>query len=117
MRNVFDQYQQPENRLTHALACCLGEDKNLMRSFLKRIAGTVPAGRLQIVEQQLPGEPITTGDETANGSLPDAWVYGEGDWSLLIEAKVQAAINAGQFKRHLLTADRRGYPGAQLLLL
>jgi len=27
MWNVFDQYTQPENRLTHALVCSLAEDR------------------------------------------------------------------------------------------
>ena len=33
MRNVFDQYSQTENKLTHALACCLHEDVDLLRDF------------------------------------------------------------------------------------
>ncbi len=34
MRNVFDQYGQPENRLTHALATCLHEDRAFLGEFL-----------------------------------------------------------------------------------
>jgi hypothetical protein len=119
MGNLFDQYQQPENRLTHALACCLDADQQLMRSFMKMaLASPTPkASNLRVVEQQLPGPPITTGDETSNGSLPDAWIYDEGNWSLLIESKVQAKIEVGQLRRHLVTADRRGYPAAQLVLI
>src|SRR5207245_176665 len=30
----FDQYDQPENRLTHALAVCLYEDRGLLQEFL-----------------------------------------------------------------------------------
>ena len=35
MRNIFDQYSQPENKLTHSLVSCLYEDKHLLNSFLK----------------------------------------------------------------------------------
>ena len=34
MRNIFDQYSHPENRLTHALASCLAEDRKLLRRFV-----------------------------------------------------------------------------------
>ena len=33
MRNIFDQYSQPENKLTHSLASCLYEDKKLLESY------------------------------------------------------------------------------------
>jgi hypothetical protein len=119
MRNVFDQYQHPENRLTHALACCLDADPRLMRSFLSFVMDKDGGGQsdLRIVEQQLPGMPADETEESANGSLPDAWIYGESDWALLIEAKVQSKIELGQLKRHLATADKRGFSAAQLLLL
>ena len=39
MRNVFDQYSQPENRLTHALMTALHEDRGLLALFLREIAG------------------------------------------------------------------------------
>ncbi len=31
VRNIFDQYEQPESRLTHALVSCLVEDRKLLR--------------------------------------------------------------------------------------
>jgi hypothetical protein len=37
MRNLFDQYNQPENRLSHALAVCLSEDRRLLTRFLRWI--------------------------------------------------------------------------------
>jgi len=37
MRNVFDQYDQPENRVTHALLSCLGNDRKLIRPFLNML--------------------------------------------------------------------------------
>jgi len=56
MRNLFDQYSQPENRLTHALAVCLSEDRRLLASWLKWI-GLSPSTKvaiLTIVAERLP---------------------------------------------------------------
>lgn len=41
MRNLFDQYSQPENRLTHALMTALHEDRGLLALFLREIAGVI----------------------------------------------------------------------------
>ena len=39
MRNLFDQYDAPENRLTHAPGCCLQRDPRLLRDFVRRAVG------------------------------------------------------------------------------
>lgn len=118
MRNLFDQYDGPENRVTHALACCLAEDPRLLRRFIRWATGTAPpkAGRLRIVQQQVPGEPVIEDDGEERG-LPDAWIYGEGPWSLIIESKVAAPVAAGQLRRHLGMAARHGFTDARLLVL
>lgn len=56
MRNIFDQYTQPENRLTHALVTAFAEDPKLLRKFVKWVTDVAPPKRLKVVEQQLPGE-------------------------------------------------------------
>lgn len=120
MRNVFDQYEVPENRVTHALACCLGEDPRLMRRFITWAIGQRPpkrAGRLRIVQQQIPGEPTVDEDEAEQRGLPDAWIYGDGPWSLIIESKVAAPMLKAQLDRHLAMADRHGFARAKLLVL
>ena len=117
MRNVFDQYSTPENRLTHALATALGEDRKLLRSFIGWVCGSVPVGRLEIVEQQLPGEPEPEEDEDERGSLPDAWIHDGESWSLLIESKVAASLRNDQLSRHLRTAESRGFTDATLMAI
>ncbi len=70
MRNVFDQYTQAENQLTHALACSLHEDQALLREFVRWLRGQeAPQGLLSIVEHV---EVI----EAKWGSTPDArpWI-------------------------------------------
>ena len=67
MRNLFDQYNQPENRLSHALAVCLNEDRALLRKFLtwNCVKAPVPVTRLVIDEQSLPGNPVESAEKQA----------------------------------------------------
>jgi len=115
VRNIFDQYTQPENRLTHALACCLEAEHSLLVSFVKWATGEdPPRTELSIVEQSLPGEPEPEESEqerpdAVRRSLPDAWIFSEDGWALLIESKVALNIDTDQLQRHLQTASRRGY--------
>lgn len=110
MRNIFDQYDQPENRLTHALVCTLANERRLLRSFVQWMgAGKVPpVSRLHIVEQQVPGE-VVSGEESESRGLPDACIYDDEGWVCLIEAKVQAGISVAQLRRHVATAKRYGF--------
>jgi len=120
VRNVFDQYVHPENRLTHALVCCLAEDSNLLASFLRWLGIAPPRGeRLQVVEQRLPGEAEERREasELVERRLPDAWIYSESGWALLIESKIASPIDAAQLRGHLAIAERRGFTSAQLLVL
>ena len=116
MRNLFDQYSQPENRLTHALVCALAEDGVLLRRFVRWVTGRkAPKGQLQIVEQQRPGETAPT--ETESAGLPDAWIFNEEGWALLIESKIAASVKAGQLRRHLRTAALRDFRNVTLLVI
>jgi len=118
MRNIFDQYDGPENRLTHALGCCLQHDRRLLRAFVRWTTGrSKPArGQLEVLEQQVPGSPIGPSDQEGSG-LPDLWILGDDDWSLIVESKVQARILAGQLHRHRCTARRNGFSDIDLLVL
>ena len=75
VRNLFDQYTQPVNRLTHALASTLAQDRSLLVPFLRWAeADDIPkAATLRITEQQVPGK-LITGDEfeAERQGLPDA---------------------------------------------
>jgi len=118
MRNLFDQYNQPENKLTHALVCALQEDPKLIRHFLHWLgARGIPLTRqIKIIQQQIPGVPIS-GREEESGSLPDACFYDDAGWTVLIESKVQAGIGVKQLKRHVRTAQRCGYDKPQVILI
>ena len=118
-RNIFDQYDEPENRLTHALACCLERHSWLKRSFILWAVGRrgLPTGSIEVLEQQVPGEPISVLDDDTPTGLPDLWLHDSQQWSLLVESKVAARVDARQLHRHLSTARRRGFAHSSLLVL
>src|SRR5512146_1891018 len=121
MRNIFDQYTQPENRLTHALISSLEADPKLLRKFIHWVTGkTAPFSRtLKITEQHLPGEAETHGDEEADErrGLPDAWIYNENGWALLIESKIESPLTQDQLERHRRTAEKHAFTDIHLLAL
>jgi hypothetical protein len=94
MRNIFDQYSQPENRLTHALAVCLSEDRRLLAAWLKWIGQdpSTRAAKLTIVEQRLPGE-FELRESAADGrGLPDIVIHDEAGWCVFIESKLESSL-------------------------
>ena len=123
MRNVFDQYSQPENRITHALMTALNEDRRLLDDFLRDVAGQSPGSngaRLRIIEQSYPGKAVADGideSEIKRRGIPDAWITAEDDWCLVIENKVLSTPSIDQLHRHLATARRLGFANPKALLL
>jgi hypothetical protein len=101
MRNLFDQFSQSENQLTHALASTLAMDPGLARDFVQWSVGLKPgkAGRLEIVQQRVPGDPDPL-EEGERRSLPDACIYVPDEWCLVIESKLTARLLPDQLARH-----------------
>lgn len=116
MRNIFDQYDQPENKLTHALACALAKDRNLLVPFLRWLnVEKIPLEKdIRIVEQQIPGTPARDDDIERDG-LPDLCLYTDAGWIVLFEMKLTAPLTGEQLKRHAKTARRAGYLSPQLV--
>jgi hypothetical protein len=119
MRHLFDQFQQPENRLTHALACALTADQKLLNNFVRWTGDSqVHRGRLVVVEQTLPGEEaLEDEEELERRSLPDAWIHNGESWALVIESKIASPLLADQLRRHRQIAKKRGFAECQLLAL
>lgn len=118
MRNVFDQYSQHENRLTHALATCLDEDRKLLKNFLRWVTGrTINTRNIQVVEQRLPGEPELTEEEFERRGLPDIWIHDNEGWSLIIENKVSSPLKNEQLRRHYQTAIDRDFKQITILVI
>jgi len=118
MRNVFDQYDQQENKLTHALVSALHYERKLVLPFLNwlKVKNIPPLKNIKIVQQQLPGEDsqILTSD---CDSIPDACFCDNENWTVLIESKVQAHISTNQLERHHKKAIRRGYNDIYVILI
>ena len=110
MRNLFDQYAQPENRLTHALLSCLSRDEKALKRFIAWTTGErITSTKLEVIEQSLPGEAAyLSEDEAERRGLPDGCIADGEGWALLIESKFAAAVKADQLRRHLRTAKRHG---------
>ena len=112
MRNIFDQYSQPENRVTHALMTAINEDRNLLSLFLHELIKVKPPvspRKLSVLEQQYPGEEEPSEEDSERRGIPDAWIFDEDEWCVFIEGKVIAKFGADQIIRHRRTAERRGF--------
>jgi len=120
IRNVFNQYQHQENRLTHALVQVLARNPRLTREFLRRfVDGFAPAPGEEILiscqrfpdqeSERLP-EDEALQQENAGRGIPDFWMYrksadnGPG-WAVICECKVQARLEAEQLRSHCNTAQ------------
>jgi hypothetical protein len=119
MRNIFDQYTQPENRLTHSIAAALHHDKSLLKSFLAVFGPAKPpaATSLTVIEQGLPGTPEVSEDEAEARGLPDALIYNNEGWALAIESKVNSALTKNQLQRHQRTVERCGFTSVRGLAI
>ncbi len=113
MRNIFDQYDQPENRVTHALMTALHQDRKLLDRFLGELVGIKspsPASKLLVLEQRSPGSIEITENELERLGIPDGWIYDdEGNWCVVIETKVTAKLYANQISSHRRKAERLGF--------
>jgi hypothetical protein len=121
MRNIFDQYTQPENRLTHALVSSLAAEPLLLRKFVRWVTGErlFRGRKLEVFEQRLPGEEeeAITEDEAERRGLPDAWIHDGGRWGLIIESKIESSLTRDQLERHRRVAKKRGFANSHLLAL
>ena len=124
MRNLFDQYDQPENRLTHALFATLDRHRPYLRPFLRHLGvpDIPPVKSLRITEQQVPGmqevdaEELDARERDTRG-LPDACVFTDEGWAVLFECKVQAPVKADQLRRHRKTAIRHGFDSPHVVVI
>jgi hypothetical protein len=120
VRNVFDQYTQPENRVTHALMTALNEDRDLLAGFLNealKIKAHPPVKKLHVLEQQFPGELEPSDVETEHRGIPDGWIYSDDGWCVFIENKIAASLAPGQMMRHFRTAERLGFAHIQAVTI
>jgi hypothetical protein len=119
VRNIFDQYEQPENRLTHALTTVLDKDRSLLVPFLRWLGiQEIPKPRsLMLTEQQVPGILQQDAEDLDAKGLPDAAIFDDDGWAVLFECKVQAHVKIGQLIRHRETAKRHGFESSWIVVI
>jgi hypothetical protein len=122
VRNLFDQYKAPENRLTHALACALDADRALLGRFVEwACRKRIDLRGVELRQQSFPGQRQelreVDAQEAERCGIPDACISTPDGWALLIESKFAAADSADQLQRHLRTARKYGLTSPSLLLL
>jgi len=131
IRNVFDQYEQQENRLTHALVQVLARNASLAREFLCRFAeGFAPAPEEEILIscQRFPdheGEPLTeeaVQQESAGRGIPDFWMYGRSaadgtEWAVVCECKVVGSPSLGQLRSHIRRGQSQGFRNLEIVTI
>jgi len=119
VRNIFDQYSQDENKLTHALACALASDAAAVRRFLEDFAGL---GSLRSFGPLLVREQVSHQLEDSKAgrvkSIPDILITGRDErLAVAIESKVQAGTDLRQLERHWRGLEKRGYKEKRVLLI
>jgi hypothetical protein len=104
--NLFDQYAQPENRLTNALLQTLASSRRLAAAFLKDFIGIrcSPHESIEITSQKRPGGVRDNGQSAKRGSdpetIPDGWIVSEkSGWAVVMESKiVEGAVRFDQLR-------------------
>ncbi len=112
MRNIFDQYSQPENRVTHALMTALSEDRVLLGRFLHDLVRVTPPctpKQLSVLAQQYPCQLQPPETELEERGVPDGWIFHEDKWCVFIEVKVTARLQPKQIVDHRRSAARQGF--------
>jgi hypothetical protein len=121
LRNIFDQYTQAENRITHSLMTALNKDRRLLRNFLRdvlKIKPLIDPKKLSVLEQESPGKSVASEEELERRGIPDGWIYDEENkWCVIFEIKVTAKLHANQLSRHRHSAERMGFENIAIVAI
>lgn len=120
LRNLFDQYDKDEDKLTHSLLHTIASDEKLFVDFISFALDKSPfkKDKIFVGSQGRYGDEISASisKKGKESSVPDAIMH-DSSACVLIESKVTAAINKEQLENHLKQAQRRGFKNPILLLL
>lgn len=103
--NVFNQYDHAENRLTHALGITLDRAKDFRTIFLKKLTGKSQlTADARVMLQMASGVAEVDGEKCG---IPDlAIIDKEGDYGIIVEAKLGASLSWQQLASHERRAKR-----------
>jgi len=111
LNNIFDQYDQDENRITNAFLQTLVKNRELLRAFLKKCFN-IQLGKAANIVISSQKEPFGLGDEEEDRKraegIPDGWIIIDEEKAIVFESKiVRSAIRRDQLLAH--TKRIRGY--------
>lgn len=119
--NLFESYEQPENKLTFALLQTLSIDDHLARAFVRwAIPGFAsPRGLVSVYSQRkpAPGRGFRAIDPELDPTIPDGWLAAENLLVALEVKKDPGALQTVQLKGHLRALARREGTYRALLVL
>ncbi|MBI4688088.1 MAG: hypothetical protein HY756_09990 [Nitrospirae bacterium] len=111
LRNIFDQYEGEENRLTHALLHTIAKDNDLCEQFLKHTIKSFPFDEDDEIVIRGQGKDEQRKIRKSNkkkedDSIPDAWICDSNEETcIIVESKVTATPNKEQLKNHMKQAS------------
>lgn len=104
--NVFNQYVQEENRLTHALGVTLSRSRKFQAAFLKKLAGNPRLRRKTEIRLQLAGGVAEYNGEKCG--IPDLAIIDDQNNAVIAEVKLGANLTASQLASHENRIKRDG---------
>jgi len=116
---LFDQYSNPENRLTHALMHTLAGSDKILKAFLDQVLGirrSFIGKEIEITTQKRPFSQEDT-DRDKVDSVPDGWIIDkQGGLGILIEVKDEKnSVRLDQLRSHLKRLEN--YENSTLLVI
>lgn len=111
LNNIFDQYDQEENRITNAFLQTLAKNRDLLKAFLKWCFN-IQLGKRATITISSQKAPFGLGDEEEDKEraegIPDGWIIIDEEKAIVFESKiVRNAIRRDQLLAH--TKRIRGY--------
>lgn len=105
LNNIFDQYDQEENRVTNAFLQTLAKNEALLREFLTKYFG-IEIGKNANIVISSQKEPFGLGDEEQDREraegIPDGWIIINEEQAIVFETKiVRNAIRQKQLFAHI----------------
>jgi hypothetical protein len=104
LSNIFDQYDQEENRITNSLLQTLAKNTALLKAFFQKNF-SINLGKNSIVVISSQKEPFALGDEEDDREriegIPDGWIIIDEEKAIVFESKiVRDAIRRDQLRAH-----------------
>jgi hypothetical protein len=93
------------------LIASLNQDQKLLKDFLANFGPekVPPVKTLRLIGQGLPGSTEINDEEQAERrGLPDAVIFTDSGWALVLESKINSGLSKDQLQRHYRTIKRCG---------